>query len=235
MPGERLLDAIFKAEPLGVFLVDGSGEIHEVNPAAARLVEVAEDDQILGRKLSVFLDPSSRDRAALLIGKACAGEKSKAELDIVGREGGRRCLRCHLVPMSDHEDDADGAVILAHDATEEILARRALERSEERFRTFFEKNLAASYICRADGELVKCNQAFVGLFGFESREEALATPVWDYFQEPADRESFLNIIREEGSISLQEGSYVRRSGEAVFALESAVDRCLIAADLRESV
>ena len=71
-------------------------------------------------------------------------------------------------------------------------------------RTFFEKNLAASYLCRADGQLIQCNQAFVDLFGFSSREEALTTPVWTLFRDPADRESFLASLREEGSISLEE-------------------------------
>ncbi len=53
-------------------------------------------------------------------------------------------------------------------------AKEALQRSEEKYRTFFEQNPAGNYISNASGKLLDCNSALLGIFGFKSKAEALS-------------------------------------------------------------
>jgi hypothetical protein len=54
-------------------------------------------------------------------------------------------------------------------------AQDAQALADERYRRFFEQNVAGACIVRPDGLILDCNAAFARIFGFESREEALAT------------------------------------------------------------
>jgi PAS domain S-box-containing protein len=47
-----------------------------------------------------------------------------------------------------------------------------LRKSEERYRRFFEEDLAGDYISDINGQILDCNESFVSIFGFSSIEEA---------------------------------------------------------------
>ncbi|HPH01419.1 MAG TPA: histidine kinase dimerization/phosphoacceptor domain -containing protein [Spirochaetota bacterium] len=49
--------------------------------------------------------------------------------------------------------------------------------------------------------LVACNQRFCDLLGLESVEKALGRTVVDHYVEPADRETVLEVLRNEGSVT----------------------------------
>ncbi len=101
-------------------------------------------------------------------------------------------------------------------------AERTLKESEERFREFFDRNVAASYICARDGRLLQVNEAFTRLFGYASIAEAKGARGRDMYLRSADRRAFLEKIRARRSLTLEEMTYRTRDGSPFTVLESAV-------------
>ena len=112
------------------------------------------------------------------------------------------------------------------DLTREVADRKRAEgtlvESEERFRVFFDRNVAASYIFARDGRLLQCNEAFLRLFGYASVEEAKRVRAEDLYLRPGDRRAFLEKVRARQTLTLEEMTYRSRNGSSFTVLESAV-------------
>lgn len=70
-----------------------------------------------------------------------------------------------------------------------------LERSEQRYRGLFERNLAGIVRVRVDGRILDCNPAYVRMLGYDSREEVLRLHAGDLYLNPEDRERVLAGLR----------------------------------------
>jgi two-component system, sporulation sensor kinase E len=67
----------------------------------------------------------------------------------------------------------------------------ALQQSEARYRSLFERNCAGVFRVTLDGRLLDCNEPYVQMFG-SSLEELLALPAQDYYLGgQADRDAWL--------------------------------------------
>ena len=76
-------------------------------------------------------------------------------------------------------------------------ARKALEKSEARYRTYFEDNIAGAYISTPAGELIACNQEYNKIFGFENSKEAITYTIAKTYKDPRDRTIFLDLLRKK--------------------------------------
>ncbi|HRY33752.1 MAG TPA: PAS domain S-box protein [Bacteroidales bacterium] len=74
----------------------------------------------------------------------------------------------------------------------------------ERYRYFFEHNLAGLYATNLGGKILMSNQRFLDLFGFKSQEDAANTAASALFLNPDDRQVLLSLLT---------------SGEAAYNLE----------------
>lgn len=102
-------------------------------------------------------------------------------------------------------------------------ARRLAEeyaRQQERYRVLFERNLAGVYRTSLDGRILDCNEAFARMLGCESREALLTHEAWDFYPDRASRESMLDRLHEEGSVTNQELVLRRVDGRPAVLLES---------------
>lgn len=103
-------------------------------------------------------------------------------------------------------------------AVERVQGKEALERSEEQYRQLFEKNLAGVYRTALDRRITECNEAFVKVFGYASREEILAHPVQDFYFDPREPEAIVARIRVEKTLSNLEMRLKRKDGSPVWVL-----------------
>ncbi len=129
------------------------------------------------------------------------------------------------VEISGHTLDFTGRpaeAVLVHDVTDRLRAESALRDSEERYRDFFEDDLTADFISTADGRIVDCNPAFVRMFGFASRDEALAAPAAGLYPDRANREQLLDQVRASGSLEYYEHELRRCDGEPVHVVENVI-------------
>ncbi|MGC8722642.1 MAG: PAS domain S-box protein [Acidobacteriota bacterium] len=96
-----------------------------------------------------------------------------------------------------------------------------LRESEESYRLLFERNLAGVYRSTTDGRLLDCNDALAAIYGYDSREEALAQPAQVFHPNPESRAAFVERLRRERLLKnlISEGR--RKDGSPVWVLENA--------------
>jgi PAS domain S-box-containing protein len=90
------------------------------------------------------------------------------------------------------------------------------------YQVLFENNLAAVYVSTFDGKLLNCNSAFLRMYGFDSKEEALAHPVDVLYSQPSQRQPFLNDLDRQGQLLNYECRQRRKDGTLFWILERAI-------------
>lgn len=121
-----------------------------------------------------------------------------------------------------HRSDEFGQLASAFDEMAETLESRTqqLQASEKRYRQLFERNLAGVSFSTLDGTLLDCNHAFARMFGYESPQELMSRTAWDIYYDPADRETFLSALREQGVLTNVELRLRNKKGDPVWILQN---------------
>jgi len=110
-----------------------------------------------------------------------------------------------------------------HDAMALLQARAAaLEESERRYRTLFERNPAGMCLTMADGRIVDCNPAFARILGFEQPADVLGTNVAGLYAQPKEREQLLERVKADGTAINAELQLRHRDGRLIWVLASVV-------------
>ncbi len=110
------------------------------------------------------------------------------------------------------------------DITTRKDAEDALHRSEEKYRFFFQSNLAGNYVSTPDGRLLVCNSVFAAMFGFDSTEEALKQNLASFSTDPKDRQTFVDAVRSCGHVESMTRELRRPDRTPVHVIESAIGR-----------
>ncbi len=98
-------------------------------------------------------------------------------------------------------------------------ARRA---AEERYRLLFEQVQEGVFVSTPEGRVIDCNDAFVRMLGYHSREEILALDLpRDIYLSREQRESFCKVIAERGFVRNYEVDLRRADGTILNALENS--------------
>ncbi|HEX8925947.1 MAG TPA: PAS domain S-box protein, partial [Terriglobales bacterium] len=108
--------------------------------------------------------------------------------------------------------------------TNQGIVTAQLQRSEDRYRSLFENNMAAVFRSTVDGKILDINPAFARMFGYE-REELLNLPSAVLY-EGGDRERMLRISERRSSAPAQifEQRYRRKDGSILWGLQNVTFR-----------
>ncbi|MEI6873973.1 MAG: ATP-binding protein [Spirochaetota bacterium] len=102
-----------------------------------------------------------------------------------------------------------------------VEAERALRRSEERLRTFFEESRDMIYTVDADDVFTSINEAGLALLGLANHHDILGSKFSDFALSVEDRAFFLRKMRENGYVTDYEIILEKANGSSVFCLETA--------------
>jgi two-component system cell cycle sensor histidine kinase/response regulator CckA len=89
------------------------------------------------------------------------------------------------------------------------------------YQALFENNLAAVFVSTFEGKLLNCNNAFLRMYGFDSKEEALARPAVDLYFHVSEREQFINDLSRQGKVLNYECTQRKTDGTLLWNLKSA--------------
>jgi two-component system, cell cycle sensor histidine kinase and response regulator CckA len=95
-------------------------------------------------------------------------------------------------------------------------------RVEERYRRFFDEDLAGAFITTVDGQILDCNPAFARILGFASPDEARGSSVLSVFPDPEVGRSMVERLRVDRRILNEELELRRRDGAPVHVIENIV-------------
>ncbi|HLJ89233.1 MAG TPA: PAS domain S-box protein, partial [Candidatus Angelobacter sp.] len=111
---------------------------------------------------------------------------------------------------------AFGMILTLFEDETELASRAA-----HQYRVLFEGNLAGVYVSTFEGKLLDCNSAFLNMYGFRSKEEALSNHTVSLYLEPADRQRFLELLNRDGQVINYECAQRKRDGSVFWILERA--------------
>jgi two-component system, cell cycle sensor histidine kinase and response regulator CckA len=191
----------------------------DVNGAFLRLVGYPREE-LIGRAIDQMslLTEEDRQRAAVMM----AEKRGIPELDFqVRRKSGE--IRTVLASVAiTHLGGEPCALGVGADITERERAEHARRDSEERYRKFFNDDLAGAFICHADGRLVACNPAFARMFGFDKLADAVGSDIFALFIDTTARETLTARLRRERRLQDIEQEMRRRDGRAVHVLANII-------------
>jgi PAS domain S-box-containing protein len=101
------------------------------------------------------------------------------------------------------------------------FALNASKLSEMRYEFLFRNSVAGIFRTKPDGEIVHVNDAYVSIFGFDTKEELKAHRSSEFYIDPKDREQFLSRLREEKELKNCIIRNCRKDGEPVYLLTNA--------------
>lgn len=108
------------------------------------------------------------------------------------------------------------------DITEKKKYEEALEKSEEKFRQLYERNLSGVYRSTIDGEVLDCNPSFAIILGYDSVEEVLETGnALNFYSNETDRNGIIEELIENKSIKSKRIELKTKNGNVICILISA--------------
>lgn len=142
---------------------------------------------------------------------------SRGDVDFV--EGPDPCFGGYsLVSTSSYTDQSSkkkGTIHVIRDTTE----RRA---AEEKYRLLFEQVQEGVFVSTPEGKLVDCNDAFIQMLGYNTREELTALNVEEQlYASPEQREVFRREIEKHNYVRNFEVTMRRKDGSLLIAVESS--------------
>ena len=166
--------AVFSSIRDGIILVDDDFHIVELNPAALYLLGHKKRD-LIGQLISEIFP--IWDQAIL----SNAHFDESQTLDFYYEQGGQyRYLEVHGAAIVNNIHIASGHVLILYDVTDRKLAEKAGQLSEDRYRTIFETDSAATVILEEDMTISLANDGFVALSGC-ARDEVEGKMQWTEF------------------------------------------------------
>ena len=209
---ERFVDLLEHA-PIGFYSVDGEGRFLFVNETLAEWLGRSPEELVEKLRLHDLLaSPPQRGTAAH---KAFAGGGQAGEVDLRAADGEAFKVLISEDVVQDGGPDAepadedageveDAATLrtrsVVYHLSREQAAAEALERSERRFKRFFEEAPVGIAQLDSDGEVTECNKAFLELTGVGSAEVV--------------GRAFLDFVREEGRPTVETAMEQANKGAA---------------------
>ena len=144
----------------------------------------------------------------------------KADLRVRAANGEEKWLNDSSLPLRDEKTGkVIGAFGILLDVTERKHSEEALRRSEEQYRSLFDRMMDGVYRSTHGGRFVDVNAAMVRMFGYSSKEELLKVDIRkDLYFAPEDRDSlFLDMGREKVDIFRMK----RKDGSAIWVEDHA--------------
>ena len=204
-----------------IITVDCDNRILDFNRAAEKVFGYRKEE-VLGQDMGELFIPEE-DRAAQRANLAryqATGQASQLGQNLyqtaVRRNGETFLSEMVLQPVP--LDGTTAFTLFLRDVTEKHQTEEALRRSNTRFRSLVDSNVAGFMIATIDGEIREANDAFLSIVGYSREDVESGRLRWDALTPPEHRhldERAVRLLRKSGSCSPWEKEYIRRDGTRV--------------------
>ncbi len=197
---EEKLRGIFDTIPDGVTFTDMTGNILEVNEAAARMYGHSNKADLIGRNAIDFCPQEYRDKLILLGMQAIKDGHDINQVDyrIINEAGEMFDVELYAAALRDSSGNPVAWVNVSRDITERKRAEEALRESEERYRTLFESSIDGVVVIDAETQnIALANRTALEIFGFDP-DAGIPQDInlLDYVH-PEDRERAVTAIADD--------------------------------------
>ncbi len=207
----------FSDANIGIAVVSLDHSIIEANSTFCNMLGYS-TDQIAGISLNEITHPDdvsiSRDYHQKLI----AGEIDNYyfEKRYLHKQGPDIWTLLNVSLVRDVKSTPLYAIAQIQDITEFKWVNNKLRSSEQKYRTIFETSNVGMAMCKMDGTLIECNQAYLDIIGY-TEEEALKLTYWEitppeFEEQEADQ---LLLMEKTGQYGPYEKEYRRKDGSRI--------------------
>ena len=161
---EEYLRAIVEATPECIKVVSGDGRLLKMNPAGLRMIEAEDFAAVDKADIHDVIAPEHRKKWAAFHRSVCEGDTRTLEFDIVGRQGTRRHMETHAVPLR-LPDGGIAQLAVTRDITASKEHQAVLRDVESRNTQLLEGLPVALYTTDAAGYVTYYNEACATLWG----------------------------------------------------------------------
>jgi diguanylate cyclase (GGDEF)-like protein/PAS domain S-box-containing protein len=227
---EERFRATFDQAAIGIAYVDFDGRILRCNPRFAEIIGYPLEE-IAGKSLRDLTPAEYLAETMENVQRVKKGASRVAgwEKPYIRKDGSLTWVKV----TSSVQNDGVARPLHIVNFVEDINARKAAEKhledaakalqaSEERYRTVFQASLDAICISRlSDGQYIDVNETFLKLVGL-SRDEVVGHTALEIglFANPEDRETLVQILRQNSSFRDEKTRFKRRNGEVYWVLLS---------------
>lgn len=202
---KMLLHAIMHISD-SVYITDTQGLVRFVNKAFSDTYGYSESE-IYGQPVA-------------LLGEECSG----GECVHRRKDGSQFFVSLSKSTLRDENGNVTSIVTVARDITERKKAEEALRASEEKYRRFFDEDLAGAFIATPEGKLLACNPSFARIFGFAAVEDALACNLVELYPQPGVFDEVRDLVRLNRKLEYHEVEMRRCDGSPVFSIQNIIGR-----------
>jgi len=206
---------LYENLPDGLFITDISGEITTAGAKTEELFGYIPDEMV-GRAFIEFIHP---DDAKWMI-KAFRegldkGGKTLESLDVRGiRKDGSEFF-IHISSAIIYRDEqAVGFQSLVSDVTERTRAVKIVMQEREKYRILFDAAPIAIGVSTTSGKIIDINTHMHAMLGY-TRDEMMALSAEAIYVEKEDREAWLQILDEKGSVHNFETKFENKGSETI--------------------
>ncbi len=209
-----------------IIITDEKGNITYCSPSIERFAGY-KPQEVIGQNAFIYLHPDEMKRASddfanFILAKD--NSLSSNSFKILHKDGSERYFSGIGKNLLDNRDIA-GIVMNIRDVTEQKQAENALKKSELKYRNIFENAMEGIYQVTLDGKFISANATLARMAGYDSPEEFIES-IEDIgsqvYVHPEDRDRFLKIIQEEGSVKSFEVEWHKKDGRTFWVVLNAM-------------
>jgi two-component system NtrC family sensor kinase len=205
----------------GVIVFDEDSRIEFANQMASEIMGFPKD-QILGREFFSLIGKRDEEFLEEMVMRGEGlGQKVCTEMSLHTPQDKIKETEVCIAPTQS-EDGRIKTYAYIRDITERKKFEKDLKESEEKYRNLFERVRHGLFISSKGGHFLDCNQAMLGLLGYQDKEEFLKIDIIkDLYVNPEDRETFMEQVEKLGFIKDFEVEFKKKSGERITVLLTA--------------
>lgn len=201
---------IVQAAPSCVKTIDAEGTLLNMNPAGLAMIEASNFDEVRGACVYDLVVDEYRDDFIEMNKRVFNGETCDLQFQLEGLKGTRRWMYTRAVPVFDPGDNSNviGHLALTYDISEQLEYQRALQESEERFRSSFEHGPLGMGLGDKDGNILQVNKALCDFSGYSEAE--LLNKNFREFVHPDDIELSVKNLKHLFTGEIEQYRQIRR-------------------------
>ncbi|MCW3091502.1 MAG: domain S-box protein [Ferruginibacter sp.] len=177
----------------GIWLFDEDGNTILVNSKMAGILEYS-PEEMMGKPHQFFMDEESKKNTAKSSLHSRTEGKQNQEFKYITRSSKEVWTKQAINQVFDKSGNYKGLLAMVNDITESRDAAAEIKRSEQRYRTLFEQNLAGIYQSAVNGIILNCNRAFAEMLQYDSPEELIGINIYEHYLSPEARDSAINEL-----------------------------------------
>jgi PAS domain S-box-containing protein len=194
MESEEKFRLLSNSAPIGIFLADFKGNPYYVNKKFEEITGLPYG-RIVNNSWHRLIHPEDANRVVSEINSTIAGGGDYSdEFRVKNYLKGLRWVKFQVTSFKSEESDTKGWVGTIEDVTERY-------ESESRYRQLFESNTAGVFRTSIAGEVIDCNEAFVKIFGYPSKEKIKKVNAREFYFTEQDRQDYIKDLKKEGRLN----------------------------------